>query len=573
MLEEIRITGLGVIDEAVVSLGPGLNALTGETGAGKTMVVSALGLLLGARADSSLVRAGDRRAVVEGTVRLGADDDVRAYVAELDADIDDDTLLVSRTVGSDGRSRAFIGGRGVPVGVLAELMERVVAVHGQAEQLRLRQTSTHRQLLDHYAGATLAKALSSYQRAYQRHRDVVAELTSVTTLTQERAREADALRFGLDEIAAASPQDNEDIDLATEIARLSHVDTLQKCVAEARNRLLGDVDDADTGDAQSWLANARASIESAAAHDESLSELVQRLRDVEVLVADAGAELASYAAGLDADPARLADAMDRQATLGRLVRKYAAPDTGVAGVLDWARDAAQRLGELDHDDDRIEQLVGERDRLAAELVELAATLTKARRSAAQRLEKAVSRELSDLAMAGAQLSVDLSAAELGPYGADTVELLLAAHAGAPARPVQKAASGGELSRIMLALEVVLAGRAPVPTFVFDEVDAGVGGRAAAEVGRRLAALARTAQVVVVTHLPQIAAFADRHLVVEKGAANRGAVVSSDVIALDGGSRVVELSRMLAGQADSDHARGHAEELLAAAAEHRSLAAS
>jgi DNA repair protein RecN (Recombination protein N) len=572
VLEEIRITGLGVIDEAVVSLGPGLNALSGETGAGKTMVVSALDLLLGARADSGLVRSGSARAVVEGTVHV-RDDAMRAQIEALDADTDDGVLLVSRSVSKDGRSRAFIGGRAVPVGVLAELMSQLVAVHGQSEQLRLRHVATHRVVLDQYAGRNVERTLAAYQAAYQRHREVVAELHEVTTRAQERAREADILRFGLDEIQAMALQPGEADVLASDIARLTHVDTLQQAVGNAHGALLGDVDGDSNRVAHAQLAAARAALETASAYDESLKPLVQQLREAEVMVADIGSELSSYAAGLDADPARLADSLDRQASLSRLIRKYAAPDTGLDGVVAWAEHAAKRLGDLVDDDERVDVLTAERDRLAAELQELSATLTKARTAAATRLERSVASELSDLAMAAARLSVSVSPTDLGPYGADSIELLLSAHAGAPARPIQKAASGGELSRVMLALEVVLAGRDPVPTFVFDEIDAGVGGRAAAEVGRRLAALARTAQVIVVTHLPQIAAFADRHLVVEKATAGGGAVVSSDVIALHDGERVAELSRMLAGQTDSAHARGHAEELLAAAAEHRSVALS
>jgi DNA repair protein RecN (Recombination protein N) len=574
VLEEIRITNLGVIDEAVVELGPGLNAVSGETGAGKTMVVSGLSLLLGARADSGLVRAGSQRAAVEGTLRVTNQRDVLTRLAELDATVDDDgTLIVSRTVAADGRSRAFVGGRAVPVGVLAEIMTSLVAVHGQAEQMRLRQPATHRRVLDQYAGGAVEQTLTAYETTYRRHREALAELRDVTTRMQERAREADALRFGLDEVAAAAPEAGEDVALAAEIARLTHVDALQTATSAARAGLSGDVDTDDSVDAQILLARARTALDSAAAHDPALGEFAQRLRETEVLLADVAADVASYAASLDADPTRLATAMDRQATLVRLIRKYAANDTGVDGVLDWARTATRRLATLDDDDDRVSRLTETRDQLAAQLTGLVSALTDARCKAARRLERAVATELKELAMADARLTVAVSATEPGPSGADLVEFRLAAHAGAPDRPVQKAASGGELSRIMLALEVVVAAKAPVPTFVFDEVDAGVGGRAAAEVGRRLAALARTAQVVVVTHLPQIAAYADRHLLVEKSSATRGAVVTSDVVALENADRVIELSRMLAGQADSDLARGHAEELLAAAAADRSLTSS
>ncbi|MFL6240429.1 MAG: DNA repair protein RecN [Actinomycetes bacterium] len=571
MLEEIRITGLGVIDEAVIELGPGLNAVSGETGAGKTMVVSGLGLLLGARADAGLVRAGAKRAVVEGTLRVAGIERALELIDDLDADVEDDgTLLVARTVSADGRSRAFVGGRTVPVSVLADLMALLVAVHGQADQMRLRQAASHRELIDEYAGDAVARPLAVYTTAYHRRHEVAALLHDITTRTQERAREADALRFGLDEIAAVSPEPGEDTTLATEIARLSHIDLLQTATASARRELLGDVEADNERGAQTLLAAAKSALDDAAPHDPAIAALADRLREAEIVVADVGADLASYLSSLDADPGRLSATLDRRASLGRLARKYATGEGGVAGVLAWARAAAERLQELDHDDD-VAGLSAELAGLDAELAALAEKISTARCVAAKKLERAVAAELGALAMSEARLSVVVRSGTPGPAGADEVEIQLAAHAGAPPRPLQKAASGGELSRIMLALEVVLAGRDPVPTFVFDEVDAGVGGRAAAEVGRRLARLAATAQVVVVTHLPQVAAFADRHLLVEKAAATSGAVVSSDVIALDDGGRVIELSRMLAGQTDSEHARGHAEELLAAAAADRGSA--
>jgi DNA repair protein RecN (Recombination protein N) len=572
VLEELRITDLGVIDDAVIEFGSGLNAVSGETGAGKTMVVSGLGLLLGARSDAGLVRAGSDRAAVEGIVRVGDSPAMLTKLAELDADVEDGAVVVSRVVKADGRSRAYVGGRTVPVGVLAELMAGLVAVHGQAEQQRLRQTATHRKLLDKYAGDAVTGPLSAYTATYDEHCAVVAELHDVTTRRQERAREADALRFGLDEIAAVSPAEDEDAALANDIVRLSHVDVLMNATETARRSLLGDDASESVTGAQHLVAQAHASIASASTHDPALVELTQRLREIEVLLSDVGADISSYASGLDADPARLAVSMDRQALLSRLIRKYAEGDTGLAGVLAWSRAAAARLSDLDDDDDRVTRLEADSARLHAQMVDRGDALTKARRTAGKRLERAVAGELRGLAMADAQVVVSVAPAEAGPNGADHVEMLLAAHAGAPMRSIQKAASGGELSRIMLALEVVLAGRDSFPTFVFDEVDAGVGGRAAAEIGRRLAALAQSAQVIVVTHLPQIAAFADRHLLVEKSAGKRG-TVASDVITLDTPDRVVELSRMLAGQADSDLARGHAEELLAAAAAHRTTGGS
>src|SRR3954447_19322148 len=302
------------------------------------MVVSGLGLLLGARADSGLVRTGSKRAVVEGIIRLPeSHTGLVSRLAELDADVDDDgTVVVSRSVGADGRSRAVVGGRAVPVGVLAEIMSELVAVHGQAEQLRLRQPASHRVVLDEFAGDAVGRPLAAYRAAYERHRAVVAELQDITTRAQERARELDALRFGLDEVAGASPEPGEDVALAAEIARLTNVDTLQTAAGTARDCLVGSFDAEESRDAQTLLATARTALDAATAHDPAIDELVERVRELQVLLADVGGDLASYVTGLDADPTKLAAAMDRQATLSRLVRKYAAAGSGVDGVLAWA---------------------------------------------------------------------------------------------------------------------------------------------------------------------------------------------------------------------------------------------
>jgi DNA repair protein RecN (Recombination protein N) len=585
VLEEMRIAGLGVIDDALLEFGPGLSVVTGETGAGKTMVISGLGLLMGARADAGLVRAGADRAVVEGRFRVEVGGPVAKRVAELGGELDvDGTLLVCRTVSADGRSRAHVGGRSAPVGALAELASDLVTVHGQSDQLRLLKPAVQRGLLDTFAGAAVLEPLATYVDAYARHREVCALLDDVTSRSRERAQQADLLRFGLNEIEVAAPQTDEDSALAAEIERLSNVETLQTATHNARSALLGDADNSDAVDAMTLLTAARTALESAGDHDAVLAELARRIAEAGFLLADAGAELASYADGLEADPARLQSAQERKALIARLTRKYDEGSGGVAGVLGWARKAAERLTDLDDGDDRRARLAEERDTLAQAMSSLAATISAARRVAAARLGAEVAAELAALSMPDATLTVavtqvvvDESAEHglqvdgrrlgFGPAGVDDIELLLVAHAGAPARPLQRGASGGELSRVMLALEVVLSGADPVPTFVFDEIDAGVGGRAAVEVGQRLARLATSAQVIVVTHLPQVAAYADTHLLVEKAAS--GSVTSSGVTSVDGAERVEELSRMLAGLAESELARGHAEELLAAAAAHRS----
>ncbi|MET9856968.1 DNA repair protein RecN [Streptomyces sp. NPDC006450] len=571
----MRIRSLGVIDDAVVELSPGFTAVTGETGAGKTMVVTSLGLLLGGRADPALVRIGAKAAVVEGRIVMRPDAPAALRAEEAGAELDDGALLISRTVSAEGRSRAHVGGRSVPVGLLAELADDLVAVHGQTDQQGLLRPARQRQALDRYAGDAVAVPLEKYAAAHRRLRAVAGELEEITTRARERAQEADLLRFGLDEIAAVEPLSGEDTELAAEAERLGHAESLSSAAQVAHAALAGNVEDPEGVDAGALVAGAHRALESVRSHDPALGALAERIGELGILLGDVAGELAGYADDLDADPLRLAAVEERRAALTQLIRKYGSADNGVDSVLEWAERGSVRLLELDGDDERIDELTAERDGLRLELSALAQALTDARGEAATRFASAVTEELASLAMPHARVTIDVRQTEdpdgvevggrlvaYGPSGVDEVELLLAPHPGAQPRPIAKGASGGELSRVMLAVEVVFAGSDPVPTYLFDEVDAGVGGKAAVEVGRRLAKLAKSAQVVVVTHLPQVAAFADRQLLVEK--TNDGSVTRSGVTVLEGEARIRELSRMLAGHEDSASARAHAEELLAAA---------
>ncbi|SDN64827.1 DNA repair protein RecN [Streptomyces wuyuanensis] len=568
----MRIRSLGVIDDAVVELSPGFTAVTGETGAGKTMVVTSLGLLLGGRADPALVRIGAKSAVVEGRVTVPAGAPVAVRAEEAGAELDDGALLISRTISAEGRSRAHLGGRSVPVGMLTELADELVAVHGQTDQQGLLKAARQRQALDRYAGDAVAGPHAKYAAAYRRLKAVSAELATLTTRARERAQEADLLRFGLNEVAAVEPRAGEDAELAAEAERLGHAEALASAAAVAHAALAGNPEDPEGVDATTLVAGAGRALDAVRAHDPALAALADRMGEISILLADVAGELAGYADNLDADPLRLAAVEERRAALGALTRKYG---EDVNAVLAWAEEGAGRLTELEGDDDRIDELTAERDALRAELSGLAQALTDARTGAAARFAEAVTAELAHLAMPHARVTIDIRQTDdpegvevngrtvaCTSSGADEVELLLAPHPDAQPRPIAKGASGGELSRVMLAVEVVFAGTDPVPTYLFDEVDAGVGGKAAVEIGRRLAKLAKTAQVVVVTHLPQVAAFADRQLLVEK--TNDGSVTRSGVTVLEGEDRVRELSRMLAGQEDSETARAHAEELLATA---------
>jgi DNA repair protein RecN (Recombination protein N) len=572
MLEEVRISGLGVIDDAVLDLSAGFTALTGETGAGKTMVVTALGLLFGGRADPARVRPGAVRAAVEG--RLLVSPEVAREVEEAGGDLDEEgtVLVLSRSVSPEGRSRAFAGGRSVPVSLLQVLADDLVAVHGQADQQQLLKPGRQRDALDRFGGSELAVVLSDYRRTFARHRAVREELDALTLAERERAGEAEALRLGLAEIEAAAPVAGEDAALLAEDERLSNADALHAAAAAAHEALAGDPasSSVDASDVLTLLAMAGRALDPVRSHDPVLAGLTGRLSEAAYLLSDVAADLASYTESLDSDPARLAAVQERRSTLGRLARAYGGsyPNTAdLAGVLDWAKQAGVRLAELEGDTDKITDLAEEEADLATQVGSLAADLTALRTAAAERFAGEVTDELTDLAMPHASLSVALTELdEPGPYGADDVEIRLTAHPGAPPLPLHKGASGGELSRVMLAIEVVFAGADPVPTFVFDEVDAGVGGRAAVEVGRRLARLARSSQVIAVTHLPQVAAFADHHLVVEKS--TDGLVTASGVTRLDQPGRIRELSRMLAGLEDSEFGQAHAEELLAMAGHNR-----
>ena len=582
MLEEIRIASLGVIDSSALELGPGLTVITGETGAGKTMIVTALGLLLGGRADSGAVRTGAKSARVEGVVRVGDLAAFAAAVEEAGGEVEDDRVVLARNVSVEGRSRAFVGGAGVPVSALASVAEPLVAVHGQSDQHRLLQTRAQRDALDRFGGAETAALLATYTAVFRELEAVERELDEVVASARDRAREADLLRFGLAEIEAVSPEPGEDAALAAEESRLGFADTLRTAAEHAREALSSEQDQPD---ALAAAATARLQLDSVREHDPEAGDLADRLAEITYLLSDLAADVASYAARLETDPHRLATVSERRAALTALTRKYG--DT-IDEVLTWAEQSSLRLLELDHTDERIEELRADQERLRGDLGEAALALSRARTASAIRLAEEVTAELTLLAMPDARLEIavtqhDVPGPEDGGHGplrvgdrwlrhtasgVDDVEFLLGANTGSEPRPLNKGASGGELSRVMLALEVSLAGTSPVPTFVFDEVDAGVGGAAAVEVGRRLAQLARTAQVLVVTHLPQVAAYADRHVLVEKS--SDGTITSSGLSVLDPDQRERELSRMMAGLSDSDTALAHARELLEVAQPARAL---
>ena len=576
MLAEIRIESLGAISAATAEFDRGLTVLTGETGTGKTMVVTGLHLLGGARADAARVRSGADRAVVEG--RFSTDDLDPATGAQVDAilessgaDRDDDgSVIALRSVSRDGPSRAYLGGRSVPAKTLTGFTTGLLTLHGQNDQLRLMRADEQRAALDRYAGAS--GALDRYRKLRDEWLVARRDLVDRTNRAREMAQEADRLKFALAEIERVDPRPGEDAALVADIRRLSELDALREAAAGARAALSGD-DEIDRENHCAIAAIARASAMLESSSDAALAPLGQRLAEVLTVVGDVAGELGGFLAGLPADASALETRLARQAELRSLTRKYAAD---VDGVLDWAAESRARLAQLDVSEEALAGLSRRVGELAGQVISAATELSAARTRAADGLAGAVTEELSGLAMADAHFTVNVApmpardddAAPLrlpsgavvhaGSEGIDEVEFGFTAHRGTDLLPLHKSASGGELSRVMLALEVVLAASAEGTTMVFDEVDAGVGGRAAVQIGRRLARLARSRQVIVVTHLPQVAAYADTHLVVDSSGP------ASEVRRLDEEQRVGELARMLAGLGESDTGRAHARELLAAA---------
>ncbi len=555
MLSSLRIVGLGVIEESEIEPAAGLTAITGETGAGKTMIVTGLGLLLGARADASIVRNGARRAQVEA--RFTGFEGLGERLEEIGADVGDGDLLVARHVRENGRSRAWVGGVQTPIGTAGEVVAQMATIHGQSEQIRLASPERQREILDRHAGQECLRLLADYHQLFERRRALADELGERIENARERAQQADLLRFGLDEIAAVDPQPGEDDDLAAKAVRLQGLDDLRMLAQQASHALAG-ADDGDVDDpgALGLVGQARKQTRRIAELDPDASGLAERLDQIAMAIGEVAGDLASYLADLDADPQGLETITSRRAALAALTRKYGAD---IDEVLAWAQQSRERLLDLDTDESRIAELRAQVQVMDEEILERARHLHEVRADAAQTLAAEVQAELGALAMPHARLNFRLDPLpQPRSFGIDAVHLLFSANLGSEPAPLAKMASGGELSRVRLALEVVLAGTDPGHTFVFDEVDAGVGGRVAIEIGKRLARLAKHSQVIIVTHLAQVAAFADRHYVVTKS--SEGPVTASDIRLVDGDQRLRELARLMAGT-ESATALAHARELL------------
>ncbi len=563
MIAELRIRGIGVIDEAVIEFAPGLTVVTGETGAGKTMVLTGLALLRGAKADAGAVRVGAGQAQADGIWQLApaALAALAGVIEETGIEVDavsseQAELVLGRSVAAEGRSRAFAGGRVVPAAVLERLTDALLAVHGQSDQVRLTDARRQRDLLDRFAG--LGAQRDAYAASFQDWRAISGELAALTSARQESDREAALLRLGLAEIDEVQPVAGEDDDLKRRASALANSTDLAELLGRAHELVSESADSALVA-----LGGALRDLDRASALDPSLQGTRDLLAAAAEAVQAASLEIAARAGGADADPGLLEEVELRRQLLAQLKRKFGPT---LDDVLAWQSQAQRTVELADTADDRLADLQARIGPAREAVVAAASALSAARGEAAVRLAAQITDELHQLAMADAYVEIGVEqAADIAEYtadGADTVAFQLCPHPGAPLRPVGQGASGGELSRVMLAVEVCLADASPVPTFVFDEVDAGIGGKVAVEVGTRLSRLAQQSQVIVVTHLPQVAAFADRHVVVRKQ--TDGSVTSSNVVAVQGDERVAELVRMLSGLEGSASGAEHAAELLAAA---------
>ncbi len=553
VINEIFIRDLGVISSARMRFTPGFTAVTGETGAGKTMVVTALGLLLGERADSAIVRNGSDRASIEGYWAVGGEA-LAESVAELGGTVDDGELITSRVVNVEGRSRASVGGAAVPIGSLGDIGSSLVAIHGQSDQIRLKSAGAQREALDRFAGTQVSNTLTEYRDVFEQWTAAVKRHAELVRDAAVRKLEADSLRDAVTEIEAVAPVAGEDQRLKEVAERLANADDLRRAAHEAHEALTSD---SGSVDAIGLIESARRSLERVAASDPAVETLVTLLSEASIVAREAAQSVSAYAAGLDTDGGDLAEIQERSAAVAGIVRKYGPT---LDDVLELLATASDRLFDLDRTSDEITELGDRIGVLRASLDSLADAISAARTNAAERLSAAVTDEIRVLSMPTASFHVSVARApELSSHGADVIEFGLTPHPGSEPRPVAKSASGGELSRIMLALEVVIAGTDSVPTLVFDEVDAGVGGASAIEIGRRLSRLARNSQVIVVTHLAQVAAFADNHLTIVKDTS--GEFTESTITALDEPARISEIARLLSGTPDSETARAHAHELL------------
>lgn len=557
-LEEISIRGLGVIESSNIEFKPGLTVLTGETGAGKTMVLTALGLVLGSKSDSDLVRAGQERAVISG--KFAVPKDIAALIIEGGGEIDEGSVVITRTVSTEGKSRVLVGGAVSSTAAVNQFAQSLVEIHAQSSSSKLNKPAVSRELLDRFAGIEL----SQYQNIFDQYKQMIDRIADLQSQLSQRDKEMALLSEFAAEFAKLVPKSGELSQIENEIAKLGSVEQLNQAVTASLN-LLAD----DEISAINLLQQMRKTLDQVAGKDSELDKLAERFTETLLNLSDVGSDLTSYLSNLEADPNRFTSLQERKASLNSLLKRYgkgSERDAAFEQLIIDGQNAKAKMADLSGGDERVRELEKEAEKLFDQLKTGALAISKDRKLSADKLAKLVTAEINNLAMPNAKFVIEQKVADSGnpknytATGLDEIAILFAAHVGASPLSLSKVASGGELSRVMLALEVVIAEAEPIGTYIFDEVDAGVGGKAAVEVGRRLAKLAKSAQVIVITHLPQVAVWADNHLVVKKN--ENGLVTQSDVIEMSEDARKVEIARMLSGQEDSKTAQEHATELLA-----------
>ena len=564
-LEEISIRNLGIIDTSSLELSKGLNVLTGETGAGKTMILTALSLLLGAKSDSSLVRHGSERLLTSATFSIPAS--LSAQIEDLGGLVEDGSLILTRSVTSDGKSKATASGATVNASTLGEITEPLIAIHGQSANTQIVKSVRQRELLDLFAGDDLYLVLSEYVETFHTYNEMKGKLKALVTNASARDSQIADLELLTKQWSTLKPTRNEFAAVDDEIRKLASVEDLRIAAAGASSA----IGEEEAG-VLTILGQARKFLEAAKGKDQALDEIATSVSESFFLLDDAHAALVSYLASLEADPSRLDFLQERKAALITFVKKWGGAgnvDDEMAEIAIRVKSAKEMIADLHGGQDRIAELESEIKLVKGKLLAGAMKVSSARVNAAGKLSDLVSAEIAGLSMPNTRFYSDvispdyegaLKESDFTITGCDEILMSIQAHKDGPKVALGKGASGGEMSRIMLALEVVIAASAPVGTYIFDEVDAGVGGKAAIEVGRRLHALSQHAQVIVVTHLPQVAAWADRHFVVAKD--SDGQIVQSGVSQLDEKARVSEIARMLAGLDESVSAQEHAAELLA-----------
>jgi DNA repair protein RecN (Recombination protein N) len=557
-LEEISIRSLGVIESSNIEFKTGLTVLTGETGAGKTMVLTALGLVLGNKSDADLVRAGSERAVITG--KFSIPKNLAEVISSSGGEVEEESVVITRTVSSEGKSRVLVGGAVSSVAAVASFAPALVEIHAQSSSSKLTKPTVARELLDRFASIDI----SDYQRHYLQYQQIITRIQELTFQLNQADKEISMLSDLADEYTKLSPRSGELGEIENQIGKLGSVEELNQVLTHSLNLL----EDEDIS-ALNLLQQIRKSLDQIKGKDSALDKMIDQFIENLLNLQDIGGDLTSYLSNLEADPVQFAALQERKAALNSLLKRYGKGsdrDAAYEQLLIDGEGARDKISDLSGGSSRIAQLQKEADLEFKELKQAALQLSNARQAGAEKLSKLVTAEIKNLSMPNSQFVIDQKMADADVAknytlaGLDEISILFAAHTGASPLPINKVASGGELSRVMLALEVVIAEAEPVGTYIFDEVDAGVGGKAAVEVGRRLAKLAKSAQVIVITHLAQVAVWADNHLVVKKS--ENGSVTQSDVIEMSDEERRVEIARMLSGQEDSQTAQEHATELLA-----------